>query len=142
MCFIWESEHEEEFKQVIANFSDLQKLSAYNPENQLMALTDASVQGLGFILFQKGSQDKKWSIVWAGSTCLKASQPCWCPSELELLSVFFCLKKCHHFTFNSRHPVIVHSDCSGIKGFEFKDLLGISIQQMADLKVKMSEYWY
>ena len=108
------------------NFSDLQKLSAYNPENQLMVLTDASVQGLGFVLFQKGKEDKKWSIVWAGSTCLKASQPCWCPSKLELLLVFFALKKCHHFTFNTRHPVVVYSDCSGLKGFDKKDLPRIS----------------
>ena len=38
--------------------------------------------------------------------------------------------------------MVVYSDCSGLKGFDKKDLPRISNHRMADLKVKMSEYWY
>ena len=67
--FHWNSTHQLEFDNIIANFGNLEYLRPYNPCNQLFALTDASYKGLGFILFQKG-EDHKWSIVMVRSTCL------------------------------------------------------------------------
>ena len=54
-------------------------------------MTDASINGLGFILFQK-DEDGKASIIQVGSTCLKNAQVRWHPAELELLAVQYCLK--------------------------------------------------
>ena len=68
--FEWTPEHELEFRKIIESLSNLEKLEPYNPENELFALVDASLMGLGFILFQKGINGRS-SILQAGSTSLK-----------------------------------------------------------------------
>merc|ERR1712030_250983 len=76
--FTWTSTHQEEFDKIISKFGNLEYLRPYDPNNQLLCLTDASYLGLGFILFQ---QDKngKFSIVMVGSTSLKDAQCRWYP---------------------------------------------------------------
>ena len=51
--FDWTPEHQEEFNKITKSLSSLEKLEPYNPDNHLFALVDASLMGLGFILFQK-----------------------------------------------------------------------------------------
>ena len=72
-------------------------------------MTDASINGLGFVLFQKDTE-RKTSLVQVGSTCLKNAQVRWHPSELELLAVQYCLKKCHFYTAHSDNPIEILSD--------------------------------
>merc|ERR1712237_60984 len=67
--FIWTSDHQSEFDKVIASLSDLDKLEPFNPENEMFALIDASLLGLGFVLFQKDSKERS-SILQVGSTSL------------------------------------------------------------------------
>ena len=55
MKFIWSDDHQSEFVKVIASPSNLDKLEPYNPQNDMFALVDASLAGLGFVLFQKDS---------------------------------------------------------------------------------------
>ena len=81
--FDWTPEHELEFRKVIESLSNLEKLEPYNPENDLFALVDASLMGLGFILFQKDVNGRS-SILQAGSTSLKHAQVRWAIPELEL----------------------------------------------------------
>ena len=49
--FIWTSDHQSEFDKDLASLSDLDKLEPFNPENEMFALVDASLLGLGFVLF-------------------------------------------------------------------------------------------
>ena len=51
--FNWTSDHDIEFRKIIDSLSTLEKLTPYDPKNDLFALVDASLLGLGFILFQK-----------------------------------------------------------------------------------------
>ena len=53
--FEWNQEHNLEFKKIIESLLTLEKLTPYDPKNDLFALVDASLLGLGFILFQKDS---------------------------------------------------------------------------------------
>ena len=71
--FEWTPEHKLEFRKITNSLSSLEKLEPYNPENQLFALVDASLMGLGFILFQKDKNGRS-SILQAGSTSLKHAQ--------------------------------------------------------------------
>ena len=114
--FIWTSDHQSEFDKVIASLSDLDKLEPFNPENELVALVDASYLGLGFVLFQKDSNGRT-SLLQAGSTNLKHAQVRWSMPELELLAVKYMLNKCNFYTAHSSKPIAVYSDCSGIKPF-------------------------
>ena len=86
--FEWTPEHQAEFSKVIESLSDLEKLEPYDPNNDLYALVDTSLMGLGFILFQKDSKGRS-SILQAGSTSLKHAQVRWAISELELLACKF-----------------------------------------------------
>ena len=51
--FEWNNEHQLEFHKIIESLSKLEKLSPYDPNNDLYALFHTSLMGLGFILFQK-----------------------------------------------------------------------------------------
>ena len=95
--FDWTPEHQEEFTKIIQSLSDLEKLEPYDPDNELYALVDASLMGLGFILFQKDSKGRS-SILQAGSTSLKHAQVRWAIPELELLACKFMLNKCQYHT--------------------------------------------
>ena len=55
------------------------------------AMTDTSLSGLGFILYQKDAKGH-CSIVQVGSTFLKNAQARWHPAEIELLAIQYCLK--------------------------------------------------
>ena len=95
--FCWTNSHEAEFDNVISNLSKLEHLVQYKKGNKMVAMTDASMAGLGFILFQKDSAGQH-SILQVGSTCLKHAHSRWHPAELELLTFQHYLKKCHFYT--------------------------------------------
>ena len=56
--FIWTPQHQNEFNKVIQSLSNLDKLKPFVPKNDLYTLVDASLCGLGFILFQKDSKGR------------------------------------------------------------------------------------
>ena len=84
--FLWSKDHQNEFERVIASLSNLYKIEPFNPENEIYTLVDASLNSLGFILFQKDSKGRS-SILQAGSTSLKHAQVRWSIPELKLLAV-------------------------------------------------------
>ena len=57
-----------EFEYVIQNLTKLEYLQLFKQGNTLQVMTDASLNGLRFVLFQKDSEGKI-SIVQVGSTC-------------------------------------------------------------------------
>ena len=71
--FEWTPEHQADFSKIIQLLANIVKLEQYDPNNNLYALVDASLIGLGFILFQKDSNGRS-SILQAGSTLLKHAQ--------------------------------------------------------------------
>ena len=104
-------------------------------------MTDASINGLGFVLFQKDNNGKA-SIIQVGSTCLKNVQVRWHPSELELLAIQYCLKKCHFYTAHSDSPVEILSDCSGLKDFQLQDITNIQNTRLLNIKANLQIYNY
>ena len=134
--FCWTDHHQREFDYVIQNLTKLEYLRPFKQGNTLHAMTDASINGLGFILFQKDSKGKT-SLVQVGSTCLKNAQVRWHPSELELLAVQYCLKKCHFYTAHSDNPIKILSDCSGLKDFQLQDISQIQNTRMLNIKANL-----
>ena len=95
--FVWTPEHQAAFSKIIQSLSNLEKLEPYDPNNHLYALFNASLMGLGFILFQKDSKGRS-SILQAGYTSLKHAQVRWAIPGIELLAVKYMLNKCHFYT--------------------------------------------
>ena len=56
--FGWTPEHQDEFNKITQSLSSLEKLEPHDPDNDLFTLVDASLMGLGFILFQKDSKGR------------------------------------------------------------------------------------
>ena len=54
--FHWTEHHQRELDYVIQNLTKLEYLQPFKQENTLHAITDASINGLGFILFQKATK--------------------------------------------------------------------------------------
>ena len=98
--FYWTEHHQQEFDYVVQNLTKLENLQPFKQGNTLQVMTDASINGLGFILFQKDSKGKA-SIIQVGFTCLKNARVRWHPSQLELSAIQYCLKKCHFYTAHS-----------------------------------------
>ena len=106
MKFIWSDYNQSEFDKVIASLSNLDKLEPYNPQHDMFALVDASLAGLGFVLFQKDSKGR-FSILQAGSTSLKHAQIRWNIPELDLLAVKYILNKFNFYMAYSRRPITI-----------------------------------
>ena len=88
--FVWTESHQKEFDYVLQNLSKLEHPRPYQKGNKLLAMTDASLNGLGFILYQKDPKGP-CSIIQVGLTCLKNAQARWHPAELELLAIQYYL---------------------------------------------------
>ena len=63
----WTESYQKRFDFVIENLSKPEFLHPYQQGNRLYAMTDASLVGLGFILYQKDSA-RHCSIIQVGST--------------------------------------------------------------------------
>ena len=61
---------------------------------------------------------------------------------MELLTVYFGLNKCNYFTANTKLPIIIYSDCSGLRNFELLDITSMSNKRMINLKDKLQQYNY
>merc|ERR1712105_57646 len=75
-------------------------------------------------------------------TSLKNAQSRWYPTELELLAVYYCLSRCHYVTANTKLPIVVYSDCSGLRNFELLDINSMSNKRMINLRDKLQVYNY
>jgi len=64
--------------------------------------TDASRQGLGFILQQRDTNGT-WRLIQAGSRSLTETESRYAIVELEMLAVAYATSKCHLFLAGLQH---------------------------------------
>ena len=139
--FDWTPEHQLEFSKITNSWSCLEKLEPYNPDNHLFTLVDASLMGLGFILFQK-DKDSRSSILQAGSTSLKHAQVRWAIPELELLACKYMLNKCHFYMAWASKTITIYSDCQGLKNYQTRDIADIDNKCLFSIKSDLMMYNY
>ena len=71
-------------------------LAYYNPKEQTVLQTDASIKGLGACLLE----DEK--PIYFASKALTDTQKAYIARELESLAVVWSMEKFHHFLFTSQ----------------------------------------
>ena len=86
----WLPEHGEDFIAVKELMSDTSNLVAFSGTRKTRLITDASKQGIGWILLQQ-TEDGDWRMVRAGSAALGPSQKNYPAIQLELLGVCHAL---------------------------------------------------
>ena len=80
-------------------------LSFFDPNKPTRLCTDASRQGLGFVLQQ--SSGDRWALIQAGSRYLSDTESCYAIIELELLGVAWAISKCKLFLSGLRHFTVI-----------------------------------
>ena len=91
-CFIWTSDHEQEFSRVKEVITDISVLSAFDPDLPLHLMCDASREGgLGYVLTEP--RDDRINILQCGLTTLSSAQMGYSIMELEILSMVWALDK-------------------------------------------------
>lgn len=103
--FLWTSEMDEAFTLARQSLASAPTLSFFDLSRDTRLCTDASRQGLGFVLQQK--LEDSWVLVQAGSRFLSDAESRYAVIELELLAVTWAIIKCHLFLAGLPHFVIV-----------------------------------
>ena len=93
--FVWSSNHEQAFQAAKTSLTSAPTLQFFDPQKPTRLCTDASRQGLGFVLQQKN--DDNCVLVQAGSRFLSDAESRYAIIELELLGVTWAIAKCKIF---------------------------------------------
>ena len=109
--FLWSTTQEEALTQVKKSLTTPPLLSFFDINRPTRLCTDASRQGLGFILQQKMAD--KWTLIQAGSRFFSDAETRYAVIELEMLVVSWAILKCRLFLTGLQHFVVVtdHNPC-------------------------------
>ena len=99
--FLWSAPQEEALNQVKKSLTTPPMLSFFDINKPTRLCTDASRQGLGFILQQKTAE--KWTLIQAGSCFLSDAETRYAVIELEMLAVSWAIIKCQLFLAGLQH---------------------------------------
>ena len=102
---LWSTTQKEAFTQVKKSLTTPPLLSFFDINRPTRLCTDASRQGLGFILQQKMAD--KWTLIQAGSRFLSDAETRYAVIELEMLAVSWAILKCRFFLAGLQHFVLV-----------------------------------
>ena len=94
--FTWTADHDIALMTAKQHLSTSQVLAFFNVSRPTRLCTDASRQGLGFIL-QQQSPTGQWVLVQAGSRFLSEAESRYAVIELEMLAVAWAANKCKTF---------------------------------------------
>ena len=103
--FMWSTAQEEAMVQIKKSLTTSPLLSFFDINKPTRLCTDASRQGLGFILQQKDAD--KWVLIQAGSRFLSEAEARYAVIELEMLAVSWAVMKCRMFLAGMQHFDIV-----------------------------------
>ena len=99
--FLWSYQHQEAFSNIKTSLTTSPLLSFFYINHTTRLSTDASRQGLGFILQQKSGDE--WTLIQAGSRFLSDAETRHAVIELEMLAVCWAFMKCRVFLAGLQH---------------------------------------
>ena len=99
--FAWSPNHATAFKTVKESLTTQPVLSYFDITKPTRLSTDASRQGLGYILQQQHGDN--WSLIQAGSRFLSEAESRYATIELKLLVVAWAVTKCKMFLAGLQH---------------------------------------
>ena len=103
--FMWSATQDEALSQIKKSLTTAPVLSFFDIHKPTRLCTDASRQGLGFILQQKTAE--RWVLVQAGSRFLSEAEARYAVIELEMLAVAWAIMKCRIFLAGLPHFNII-----------------------------------
>ena len=127
------------FKTVKESLTNALVLSFFNINNPTRLCTDASCQGLGFILQQQDNSGT-WSLIQAGSRFLTDTEYRNAIIELEMLAVVWATSKCHLFLAGLQHFQVITDHNPLIPILKHHRLDKIENPRLQRLKIKLMAY--
>lgn len=103
--FMWSPELNQAFTTAKQSLTSAPTLSFFDLTKPTRLCTDASRQGLGFVLQQKSGD--MWALIQAGSRFLSDTESRYAIIELELLAVSWAIIKCKLFLAGLPHFTVV-----------------------------------
>ena len=98
--FIWDANHEKEFKDLKHDISSTPTLAYYDVSKPVTLTCDASKQGLGAACLQKGQP------VAFASRVLAPNEQKWAQIEKELLAIVFACKKFNDYRKSTHYSTL------------------------------------
>ena len=138
-------ELEKEFEELKAFLDKKVHLSPIRTGNNLLLYTDASINGLGYVLCQERKvildeeEETIRDIIHLGSTSVTEVQACYSPVELECLAAQWACEKCHYFLADAP-KINLFTDSSGLVGLRKKDLSETKNRRIQRILEKMVCY--
>lgn len=104
--FVWSSTHEQALSKIKKHLASAPTLAFFDMAKRTQICTDASRQGVGFVL-QQQSPTGQWALVQAGSRFLSSAESRYAIIDLELLAVAWAVSKCNVFLMGLQHFKVI-----------------------------------
>ena len=137
--FQWSVTHDQAFQTAKASLTVAPVLSFFNINKPTRLCTDASRQGLGFVLQQQDISGT-WSLIQAGSRFLTDAESRYAIIELEMLAVTWATTKCHLFLAGLQHFQVITDHNPLIPILNHHRLDEIENPRLQRLKIKLMAY--
>ena len=111
----WTPDHWKCLDNIKHTLKKLLTLSPFDPKHLSYIFTDASKQGIGFVLMQ--AEKNKWHFIRCSSRTLTPAQQCYSTYDLELLAIVFISKSLHSFVTSGLKFTIL-TDCQALNQIE------------------------
>ena len=136
--FIWSPCHDTAFTAAKQSLTTQPTLSYFDLTKPTRLSTDASWQGLGYILQQLHGDT--WSLVQAGSRFLSDAESHYAIIELELLAVAWAVNKCRVFLAGLQHFSVITDHNPLIPILNHRRLDEIENPRLQRLKSRLMAY--
>ena len=137
----WLPDQEKAFQQTKQILTGKLVLRPFNPNFVTELITDASRQGLGFILMQQDPSTGNRHLIQCGSRSLNSPETRYAICELEGLAIYYGVRKCHHYLLGMENFIVV-TDHKPLKGVWKKDLPDIDNVRLRRYRERLNGYTF
>lgn len=137
--FIWTPEcqywFDETKKLLVENIS----VCHYDPSRENIVVHDGSKKGLGYVFLQKDETGKNYLIA-CGSRSVQPAETRYGASEIELLSLEFCLNDLRYYLIGSPNPIKVYTDHSALKNICAANIMDLKTTRLMRIMEKILDF--
>ena len=138
--FLWSTPQDEALNQVKKSLTTPPQLSFFDINKPTRLCTDASRQGLGFVLQQQTAE--QWTLIQAGSRFLSDAETRYAVIEFEMLAVSWAIGKCRLFLAGLQHFQIITDHNPLISILNTRRLDEIENPRLQRLKARIMGYHF
>ena len=137
----WLPDQENAFQRTKQILTGQLVLRPFNPNFVTELITDASRQGLGFVLMQQDPSTGNRHLIQCGSRSLNNPETRYAICELEALAIYYGVNKCKHYLLGMENFTVV-TDHKPLKGVWKKHLPDIDNIRLRRYRERLNGYTF